>query len=69
MPPGGSSTALSLWGSAPNSYDRAADDSERAGPEQPELNPEPLGTGRYRRSPHRLNIPGGLRFATSPERR
>src|SRR5262245_11611914 len=34
MPPCGSSMAPSPWGSAPNCCDRAADDSERADPEQ-----------------------------------
>ena len=69
MPPCGSSMAPSPWGSAPNCCDRAADDSESADPEQQEFSPQPLGTGRYRLSPHCLNIPGGLRFVSSPERR
>ena len=56
----------SPWGSAPNCCDRAADDSESADPEQQEVSPQPLGTGRYRLSPHCLNIPGGLRFVSSP---
>lgn len=61
--------APSPWGSAPNCCDRAADDSESADPEQQEFSPQPLGTGRYRLSPHCLNIPGRLRFVSSPERR
>lgn len=60
--------APSPWGSAPNCCDRAADDSESADPEQQEFSPQPLGTGRYRLSPHCLNIPGGLRFVSSLER-
>ena len=34
MPPYGSSMALSPWGSAPNCWDRAADDSESADTDQ-----------------------------------